>query len=112
MRGKMYRADGGKIKRKDGQLAPKDQTRPKNRQEMAGIVALVAWSGLMRDIDMRVMADLLLNRIAPERNPILHGRWTSFGTPAWSGQMLLVLWVVALWVVGIERQLGPAAPSR
>ncbi len=111
-RGKMYRAVVGRVMLKDGRLKSRAQTRPKDRQELVGLTALVEWSGLMRNAARRVMADLLLKRIAPERNPILHGRWTTFGTAARSTQMLLVLWVVAHWVVDLEHQSGPATPPR
>jgi hypothetical protein len=112
VRGKMYRAISGRALLKNGKTVTNERTRPQDRQEMVGLKALVEWSGLRRDAAARVMADLLHDRVHPERNRIIHGRWTTFGTAARSTQMLLVLWVVAYWVAGLERQQGQAAIPR
>jgi hypothetical protein len=107
------RASGrsGRIYRKEGRLIKRDPNSNK-REEIKGLHALVQWSGQMRDTTMRVVADYLLNQVAPERNPILHGRWTGFGTARRSTQLWMFLWVMARWVQRLEQQHGVTMQRR
>lgn len=73
--------------------------------EMKGVGQLVQNSDFRNHEVLQLTVDLLLNQLVRERNAIMHGRMTAYGTAKRSTQLFLLLFVYASAIAEFESNL-------
>ncbi len=70
--------------------------------KLPGMHALAHQADFHNQAALNQAAALVADRLASERNVILHGHFRNYGTAARSVRCLLLLWVLGLWVAELE----------
>lgn len=108
----------GRIILQGGQRIAMDQGQVKLNKhgdpvKLPGMHALALHADFRNEEALAQAATLVAERLAHDRNMILHGHNRRYGTAGRSAQALLLLAVLGIWIVGLERAQGrPSLPPR